>query len=225
VTNGGGQPNVVPATAQVWYFIRGNTHEDAGAVFEWVKEIAEGAAKMSRTKVEIRIDTDCHEIIPNDAIAKVLFENLTKIGPPKFTAKDIAMAKELQAPVRSEFGLKLDKALHDEIEPMPARPPSPEGGSTDVGDISWIVPTSGLNTACFPLGSPGHSWQNVASIGSPIGHKGMMTASKVLAMSMVDLLQDESVRKAAKAEYEKRMKGRKYTTRVPEGQKPPASIR
>ncbi len=225
VTNGGGQPNVVPATAEVWYFVRGNTHEDVGVVFDWVKEIAEGAAKMSRTKVEIRIDTDCHEIIPNDPIAKVLQKNLERIGPPKFTDADIKLAKELQAPVRSEFGLKEEKALHDAIDPLPERMPSPDGGSTDVGDVSWLVPTSGVNTACFPIGSPGHSWQNVASIGSPIGHKGMMAASKVLALSLIDLLQNESVRRDAKADHAKRMEGRKYTTRVPKGQKPPASIR
>src|SRR5207248_10005365 len=104
-------------------------------------------------------------------------------------------------------------------------PPRVDGGSTDVGDVSWLVPTGGLNTACFALGSPGHSWQNVAAVGSPIGHKGMMVAAKALALSLADLLQDEAVRKEAKADFEKRMTGRKYTTRIPPGQTAPKAIR
>lgn len=225
VTKGGGQPNVVPAEAQVWYFVRGNAHEDAGAVFDWVREISDGAAKMSRTKVDVRIDTDCHEIIPNDPLSKLLHRNLTLVGPPKFSDADRALARDLQAPLRADFGLKEEKPLHDVIDPLPTTPPSPDGGSTDVGDVSWIVPTAGLNTACFALGSPGHSWQNVAAVGSPIGHKGMMTAAKALALSLADLLQDEAVRKEARADYDRRMAGRKYTTRIPKGQKPPQSIR
>ena len=91
--------------------------------------------------------------------------------------------------------------------------------------VSWLVPTEGLGTACFPLGSPGHSWQNTASIGSPIGHKGMMVAAKVLALSLADLLSDAAVLKEAKADFDKRIGSRKYTTRIPDGQKAPKTIR
>jgi aminobenzoyl-glutamate utilization protein B len=87
------------------------------------------------------------------------------------------------------------------------------------------VPTGGFSAACFPAGSPGHSWQNVAAIGSPIGHKGMMVAAKVLALSAADLLQDQKLLREARADFQKRMKGRTYTTQIPEGQKPPKSIR
>jgi aminobenzoyl-glutamate utilization protein B len=87
------------------------------------------------------------------------------------------------------------------------------------------VPTSGIGTACFPAGSPGHSWQNTAAIGSPMGHKGMLVAAKVLALSAVDLLQDAKALEDAKADFRTRMKGRKYTTRIPAGQKAPKSIR
>jgi aminobenzoyl-glutamate utilization protein B len=91
--------------------------------------------------------------------------------------------------------------------------------------VSWLVPTGGLNTACFALGSPGHSWQNVAAVGSPIGHKGMMVATEALALSLAELLQNEAVIKDAKADFDKRMAGKKYTTRIPEGQKAPKAIR
>ncbi len=131
----------------------------------------------------------------------------------------------LQAPLRADFGLKEDKPLNDAIDELPEKPYAADGGSTDVGDMSWHVPTSGLGTVCFAAGSPGHSWQNVAAIGSPIGHKGMLVAAKVLAMSAVDLLQDPKALKEAKADFDERMKGRKYTTKIPEGQKAPKSIR
>jgi aminobenzoyl-glutamate utilization protein B len=224
ITNGGGQPNVVPATAQVWYYVRENKHEDMEYNFDWVSDIAEGAAKMSRTKVQMQIDTDCHEIIPNLPLSKLLHRNLTKVGPPKFDQADRDLAKQLQEPLRTGFGLKEDKPLHDTIEPLPEKP-YVDKGSTDVGDISWYVPVGGLETACFAAGSPGHSWQNVAAIGSPIGHKGMMVAAKVLALTMADLLQDPQAIKDAKADFQERMKGRAYTTRIPKGQKAPKSIR
>ncbi|HTK74482.1 MAG TPA: amidohydrolase [Gemmataceae bacterium] len=225
VTNGGSQPNVVPSAAQVWYYVRANAHEDVEYLFDWLRDIADGAAKMSRTKMQMQIDTDCHEIIPNLPLSQVLVRNLKRIGPPQFDDRDNSFARGLQAPLRNDFGLKEEKALFDTIDDLPEKPYPSEGGSTDVGDVSWLVPTSGLSTACFPLGSPGHSWQNTASIGSPIGHKGMMVAAKTLALSLADLLQDEKVLKAAKADFDQRMKARKYTTRIPAGQKAPKTIR
>lgn len=225
ITNGGQQPNVVPATAQVWYFVRANTHEDVERQFDWLKDIAEGAAKMSRTKMTLAIDTDCHEIIPNLPLSKLLQRNFERVGPPVFDEADVTLARQLQSPLRNDFGLKEKKALLDELEPLPARPGPAMGGSTDVGDISWLVPTSGIETACFAAGSPGHSWQNVAAVGSPIGHKGLLVAAKVLALSLADMLQDPEVLKAAKKDLEERMKERKYTTVIPKGQKAPKSIR
>ncbi|MCS6851409.1 MAG: amidohydrolase [Gemmataceae bacterium] len=225
ITQGGGQPNVVPASAQVWYYVRANTHEDVERVFDWVCDIAEAAAKMSRTKVQIAIDTDCHEIIPNLPLSQRLYQHFLKVGPPRFDDADRELARQLQAPLRTEFGLKEEAPLLETIEELPAQPYLPEGGSTDVGDVSWHVPTTGLTTVCFANGSPGHSWQNVAAIGSPIGHKGMLVAAKVLALGAADLLQDATLRDQAKADLQQRLKDRPYTTRVPKGQQAPRSIR
>jgi aminobenzoyl-glutamate utilization protein B len=201
VTNGGGQPNVVPATAQVWYYVRANAHPDVESHFDWLTDIAEGAAKMSRTKVQWQIDTDCHEIIPNLPLSRLILKNLKKVGPPAFDQADRDLASRLQTAMRADFALKEAKPLDDTIEELPAAAPPPDGGSTDVGDVSWHVPTGGLNTACFAAGSPGHSWQNVAAVGSPIGHKGLLVAAKVLALSTVDLLQDPQALKDAKADF------------------------
>ena len=162
ITNGGQQPNVVPATAQVWYYVRGNDHEDVEKNFAWLQDIAEGGAKMSRTKVKMQIDTDCHEIIPNAPISKLVLKHLKKVGAPRFEKSDIDLAKQLQTSIRADFGLKETKPLHDVIDEFPDKPYQ-DAGSTDVGDISWHVPTGGLSTACFAAGSPGHSWQNCGS--------------------------------------------------------------
>ena len=224
ITNGGRQPNVVPATAQVWYYVRADAHTDVEVNFGWLTEIAEGAAKMSRTKLLMHVDTDCHETIPNLPLSKLILKNFERVGPPKFDAADLELAKQLQAPLRADFGLKNPKPLEDAIEALPATPDK-DAGSTDVGDISWHVPTSGLSTACFAAEAPGHSWQNVAAIGSPIGHKGMMVAAKVLALSLVDLLQAPEAIKDARADFQERMKDRKYTTSIPKGEKAPQSIR
>ncbi|MBM3993938.1 MAG: amidohydrolase [Planctomycetes bacterium] len=224
ITNGGGQPNVVPATSQVWYYVRANDHEDMEKHFDWLKDIADGAAKMSRTKVKMQIDTDCHELIPNAPLSKLVLKHLKKVGAPKFDKADHDLARQLQTSIRADFGLKEQKPLHDTIDEFPEKPYR-DDGSTDVGDISWHVPTGGLSTACFAAGSPGHSWQNVAAVGSPIGHKGMMVAAKVLALSAAELLQSPAQLQAAHADFQQRMKGRSYTTLIPKGQRAPKSIR
>src|SRR5262249_20115444 len=153
VTNGGAQPNVVPATAQVWYYVRANAHTDVESHFDWLTDIAEGAAKMSRTKMQLQIDTDCHELMPNLPLSKVVMRNFKKVGTPVFDKADADLARQLQTALRADFGLKDPKVLNDTIEELPEKPYH-DNGSTDVGDISWHVPTSGLTTACFALGSP-----------------------------------------------------------------------
>jgi aminobenzoyl-glutamate utilization protein B len=224
ITNGGTQPNVVPATAQVWYYVRANNHQDLESHFDWLKDIGEAGAKMSRTKVQLAINTDCHEIIPNLPLSRLVLKHMKQVGAPRFDAADENLARQLQTSLRVEFGLKEPKALESEVEEMPAKPYQ-DAGSTDVGDISWHVPTSGLSVACFAAGSPGHSWQNVAAAGSPIAHKGMMVAAKVLALSAVDILQNTKVLEEAKADFQERMKNRPYTTVIPQGQKAPKTIR
>src|SRR5262249_3305953 len=150
------------------------------------------------------IDTDCHEIIPNLPLSKVIQRNLERVGPPVFDAKDRKLARQLQTALR-EFGTPPETPLNDTVESLPAKQTVAMGGSTDVGDVSWHSPATGLTTACFAAGSPGHSWQNVAAVGSPIGHKGLIVAAKVLACSALDLLRDKKVLAEAKADLKKRL--------------------
>ena len=224
ITNGGGAPNVVPAEASVWYFVRADSHQDVEKNFAWLQKIAEGAALMSRTKLSMQIDTDCHEIIPNGPLSQLIERRLLSIGAPQPTDAEIEFARRLQTPLVEQFQRNFPDAIESNIH-RTSSSPRPTGGSTDVGDISWHVPTGGLRTACFPSESPGHSWQNVASIGSTIGEKGIVYAAKVLATTTIDLLEQPNLISAARADWELRMKGRKYTTLIPEGQKAPSKIR
>ena len=224
ITDGGGAPNVVPAKAESWYYVRANSHEDVERYFAWVCDIAEGAAKMTRTKVKIQIDTDCHEIIGNRPLAEILQQNLEKIGAPKFSDDEKNFARKVQQSLVTEFGSKFPQAIDETIQPLSFADESGKG-STDVGDISWHVPTCGLRVACFAADSPGHSWQNVACIGSTIGEKGTITAAKILAISALDLIEKPELRTAAREDFQKRMESRKYTTLIPKGQKAPAKIR
>ena len=224
ITNGGGQPNVVPAQAEVWYYVRANKHEDVEQYFQRVKEIADGAALMTRTKTEVHIDTDCHELIENRPLSELLHKNLVAVGAPTFTEEEKAFARRCQQPLVEEFGTQFPLALDERIHDLGAQGEASKG-STDVGDVSWHVPTGGLRTACFAADAPGHSWQNVACIGSSIGGKGTVYAAKVLAATTIDLLEQPDLVRAAKEDFDARMKDRKYTTLVPEGQKAPVRIR
>ena len=224
ITDGGGAPNVVPPTATVWYFVRADKHEDVEYYFDWVKDIAKGAAQMTRTKLKVQIDTDCHELVVNDPLSELLHGNLEKVGMPTFTDADRAFARRIQQPLIDEFGTTFPQAIADRILPL-QESRTPSKGSTDVGDISWYVPTGGIRTTCMAAESPGHSWQNVACIGSSIGEKGTIYAAKVLAVSALDLFQQPDLVKAARADWIERMKGRKYTSLIPKGQKPPVKIR
>jgi len=223
ITDGGGQPNVVPARAEVWYYVRADRHEDAERYVERVREIAQGAAMMTRTKLDVRVDTDNHELIENQPLAQLCLKNLELVGPTKFTEEEKAFARRCQEPLIAEFGRQFPVALEETIRPL--TPGGQARGSTDVGDISWHVPTGGFRTVCFPAESPGHSWQNVASIGSSIGEKGSIYAAKVFAVTAIDLFEDPGLVAAAKADHATRMKDREYRSLIPAGQKPPVTIR
>jgi aminobenzoyl-glutamate utilization protein B len=224
IVDGGGQPNVVPPTATVWYFVRADAHEDVEYNFRWLQDIAAGAAKMTRTTMTMQVDTDCHEIIPNGPLSERITRNLEAIGAPEFDAEEGLFARRLQKPLVEEFGREFPEAFNTSILPFP-RVAETSKGSTDVGDISWRVPTGGLRTTCMAAGSPGHSWQNVAAIGSSIGEKGIVYAAKTLAATAVDLLEDPKLVEAAKADWKQQMNGKKYFSFIPEGQKPPEKIR
>jgi aminobenzoyl-glutamate utilization protein B len=221
ITNGGGQPNVVPPAAEVWYYLRANKHADVEEYFVWLKEIAAAAAAMSRTKLSaVQVDADMHEVLPNRALAEAIHKNLEAIGAPQFTADEKAFARSTQ----KDLGRVLPMALSERVEPLPAHP---EQGlaSTDVGDISWFLPVGQLAAASYTFGAPGHSWQIVACTGTSIGEKGMMVAAKALAATAVDLYRSPQLVTRAKADFDAIRKPLNFVTLIPEGQKAPKAIR
>jgi aminobenzoyl-glutamate utilization protein B len=221
ITNGGGQPNVVPPDAEVWYYLRANKHADVEQYYTWLRDIAEGAARMTRTKLTtVQVDADMHEVLPNRALAEAIHKNLTMVGAPKFTEEEKAFAKQTQAPLGRTF----DRSLSEVVEPMPAQP---EQGvaSTDVGDISWFVPVGQLTAATHTFGAPGHSWQVVACTGTSIGEKGMMVAAKALAATAIDLFTTPALVDKARADFKAIRDPLNFVTLIPEGQKAPKTIR
>lgn len=224
IVDGGGAPNVVPPKATVWYYLRGDRHADVARNFEWLKQIAQGAALMTQTKNEFHVDSDVHEYVPNLPLAERIVANMRAIGAPTWTDEEIAFARRLQEPLREQFGTDFPKALETEITPVQPSPAA-DKGSTDVGNVSQRVPTASLGTVCRVYRAPGHSWQNVAVIGSSIGEKGILFASKALATTALDLFEQPQLLAAVKADWERRMQGRETKSLIPDGQKAPRSIR
>lgn len=222
VTNGGGQPNVVPPSAEVWYYLRANKHTDVEEYFVWMQEIARGAAAMTRTKlVETRIDSDMHEVLPNRTLVEVIQKNLELVGAPKFDEREKAFARATQKDLKPMPEI----ALSERVEPLPSGPPHQGLHSTDVGDLTWFFPVGQLTAATYSYGAPGHSWQIVACTGTSIGEKGMMVAAKALAASAIDLYRSPDLIQRAREDQKKMMAGQKYITLIPEGQRAPAKIR
>jgi aminobenzoyl-glutamate utilization protein B len=217
ITDGGQQPNVVPARASVWYYVRAYAHKDVETYLAWVTQIAEGAALMTQTRVERTIDTDGHEQIPSRVLAEALEQNLQKVGMPRFDDADRAFAAAIRETIPDA---KVGPALSESIEPIPAEPKrSP--GSSDVGDVSWYVPVGHLSAATQAIGSPGHSWQITACTGGAIGEKGGAVAAKTLACTMLDLLTSSELRRQARADWQQRRGDEPYVTLIPKEQPPP----
>lgn len=226
ITQGGQEPNVVPDKAQIWYYVRAPIRQDVDEVYNRIVNIAEGAALMTDTKCEIEFQTACYNMLPNKVMGDILLKNMKKVGPSVFDKADKELAEELvnsigmsnRETVLKLSGAPLDLVNHTLNETI--IDPFDEGkilaGSTDVSDVSWNVPTAQFNTACIPIGTPVHSWQFVASVGSGIGQKGMLMASKILGLSALDLILNEKALKAAKEELKQEIKVRgEYQSPLP----------
>ena len=234
ITDGGKAPNVVPPYAQVWYYVRAPNREQVDHIYSRVLDIAKGAALMTGTTYDIDFLTGCYDTLPNDTIGDVLLEKLKQVGAPKFTDAEKELARKLQEtfpPGAIEKSLRRFGMTREEVgDPLCESITEPHdrgkvmGGSTDVGDVSYITPTAQITTCCQALGTPGHSWQFVVTCGSSIGSKGMMIAAKAMALAALDLETKPEILKAARTEFEKKTEGKKYVSPLPEGAVPrPAS--
>lgn len=238
ITDGGDAPNVVPARATVWYYVRAPTRGTVERLTDWLDDIAEGAALMTQTATERDFVTGCYSFLPNDRLSQLIHENQRMIGTIPFTDEDRGFATELKAHLSpetiqgqlpdgppellTEMG---DRALYSEPQP-PFDRGELRPGSTDVGDVSWITPTAQFWAAAWPVGTPAHSWQAVAASGS-FGSKTAVYAAKVLAATAWDLLTDESecedgsILADAHEAFDEQTAYASYETSLPEGSEPP----
>lgn len=235
---GGASANVVQSTASLYYFIRAPKLEQAKELFERVNKIAEGAAMMTETEVEIVIDSACANYIPNKFVTTSLYNNLKEVLPIEFTEEELGFEKELfdTVPEREKKALYMrNKQLfpqlsNEEIKELSNQPIHQKlfplffldktSGSTDVGDVSWVVPTGQVTVSCEPQGAANHSWQWVANGKSCVAHKGMLTAGKAIAMAAYDFFVDPEQVKKAKEEHLKNLAGRSYQSGIPKEVKP-----
>ncbi len=215
VPDAGKAPNVVPDYARAWYFVRGKDRPEVEEVYARVLKIAEGAALMSDTRHEVYLITGVYNKLVNREVARVLHSNLELVGAPSFDAQEQEFAREIQ-----QYLGKPQEGLSTEIMPLKEPEGYMGGGSTDVADVSWIVPTATLGTACWPKQAPGHSWAVVTCSGSSIGFKGMVVAAKTIAAAGVETLLDPRIIEKARAEFAEKTQGFTYKSAVPKDQKP-----
>ncbi|MCP4712710.1 MAG: amidohydrolase [Planctomycetes bacterium] len=215
IPNAGQAPNVVPDYAKVWYYVRDKDRKGVEHVYQRVLKIAEGAALMTETTHEVYLTTGVYNKMVNRTVAEVMYKNLELVGPPKFTEQEQVFARNLQKTFDKE-----QKSLTDKIEEFKEPEKYMGGGSTDVADVSWLVPTASLSVACWPLDTPGHSWGIVTCTGSQIGMKGMHVAAKTLAASGIEVLMDPSIIERAREEFQKSTEGFTYKSAIPKNQKP-----
>ncbi|MBK7869435.1 MAG: amidohydrolase [Saprospiraceae bacterium] len=217
ITRGGEAPNVVPAFAEVYYYARHPLAAEAKSVWERIVKAAEGAALGTETKMEYEITGGVYNLMPNEVLGKMMDANLRTVGGYTYTEEERAFAVEIQ----KSFGGKVPSPESTKnIEPFAVREEG-SGGSTDVGDISWVVPTVGLNTATWVPGTAAHSWQAVAAGGTSIGHKGMMVAAKTIALTAIDLFNTPGMIEEAWAELRTR-RGSDFKYQALLGDRPPA---
>lgn len=196
ITDGGKAPNVVPDYAEVYYYARHNKRDVVIDIFDRMINAAKGAALGTDTTMEFEMIGGTHELLPNLALQKLMYDNLTAIGGFKYSDVELDFANKISKSLGQE---SLDTKYSEGIVPYTVN--AKAYGSTDVGDVSFTVPTVGLGTATWVPGTAAHSWQAVAAGGTSIGSKGMMIAAKALTATAMDLFTDTSLIAKAKEEF------------------------
>lgn len=218
ITEGGDQPNVIPARASIWWFFRDPTAEGARKLFEQGRKVAEGAAAMTGTRVEVEVISAVWPVMANQGLAEVLQGNIDIVGMPEWTEAEQKLAKDIQRAAEAEpLGLK---TAHRQLK-GPAKQGSP---CNDCGDVSWAVPMGRLS---FPATVPEvafHHWTGGVPLATSIAHKGAVAGAKALSGAIVDLLMDPALVQRAKDTFDAQRNGVSYHPLLPAGQKPPIDL-
>lgn len=237
VDAGGTSPNVVQDHSLVKYEVRAPKVSQMKELFERVVDVARGAALMTGTTMKYEITMAFSDYVPNDAMGKLATACMMEVGAPKWESSDYELAKRflnsydsvtldtIKEEIAQIYGTDkldqiLERPLDDQVHPYQNGPHDYESGSTDVGDVGYAVPTLNLNVATCCIGNVGHTWQMTAQAGSVLGHKGLLTAAKALALSTIRTMESPEVMAAAKAEYVAKTGG-VYHCPLPDEVKPP----
>ncbi len=218
ITAGGDAPNVVPAFGETYYYVRHPSADVVRGLYERLVLCAQAGALATQTRLDVKFEGGIYPILPNNALARIALKNLRELNDLEYT------------PEETRFALRMREKLPrpqplESIGDVFNRNGGVGRGSTDVGDVSWAIPTTGFSTACWVPGTPGHSWQAVACGGTSIARKGMNLAARVLAASAWDLMTDPEVLEAAGTEHRRRVGQTPYRTLMRDGQKPPLDYR
>lgn len=208
-------PNVIPDKASVWIWIRDSKRSGVAAVEERMKQVAKGAAMMAGVEVDMKLNNGLYELLINETGAKALLANMQLVGPITYTQEE----KDFADKIMREYGME-SLGIDGAVKPLEVTRPDPDGGSTDVGDVSYIVPEISLNAVTAPAKSPWHSWVVVACGGMSIGHKGMLFAAKSMGTTMVDLFENEKLRQEIRKEFEQRKGKEVWKAMLPDGPPP-----
>jgi len=215
ITRGGEAPNVVPAFAEVYYYVRHLKRDEVKSVWERIEKAAQGAAMGTETKVEVEITGGVYDMLPNETLSKIMDANLRKVGGYTYSESEKDFATKIQ---KSFPGTPPSLESTNQIGPYQLRFGT---ASTDVGDVSYVVPTAGMGAATWVPGTAAHSWQAVAAGGTSIGHKGMMIAAKTIALSVIDAFTNPAALVEAKKELQGRL-GSGFTYEAMIGDRKPA---
>ncbi len=217
IKDGGTAVNVVPDRALVLLTYRDADRERVNKGIAWIKEMVKGAGLATQTEALAVDYFGLYDLLPNTPLADRMHKHFETVGLPEYTAEEQTFATKLQ----EAAGLK-PTGMAKQIEPIPDEPR--RGGFSDVGDVSYITPTMGITVPTFPQGIPLHTWMATASHGTSIGFRAAVTASKILALTGIDLLTDAELLKQAKADFDKRTEGFTYKSPIPDMIKEPSGL-
>ena len=236
IEKGGDQPNIVPPYTRSWYYVRAPERDQLEFIHDWILDIAKGAATMTRTEVKTEFLEGSYNLVPNRTISELIVKNMREIGLPKYDDENWKFAEKVAKTIPPEMKIAqlrkskrpgwerlVDKVMDDEI-PDPWGEGEVSHGSTDVADVSWQTPTVEFGTATWVLGTPGHSWQNVAQSGVGLGRESLIFSAKVMAATSLDLLTNEEILNKAKEEHRRRIGKKKYRSPIPPEHKPPLDV-
>ncbi|RLS79712.1 MAG: amidohydrolase [Planctomycetota bacterium] len=218
IVSGGAAPNVVPDSAEVFFYLRHPKAEIVRELYPRLLKCAQAGALATETKLEERYLGGTMELLPNNRLADVALANLREFNQLKYDNQQREFAQRIQQTLTKPLPLDIISEVFDTSGEVGK-------GSTDVGDVSWVIPTAGFTTACFVPGTTSHSWQAVAASGMSIGKQGMQLAAQTMAASVWDLMTQPEILIEAKQEHARRREGRKYEPLLLPEQQPPLDYR